>query len=569
MVAGDYKSLVDTVIEKARKEKDILIALRLLLTLDGKQEFDEAILPLSNRDVKVIENLQILPEDSEQTIKLHCYFRNNKIEFSDVELLEDENCKFVLSFMLSKDRWHEICKQDSEVMRKEYKRCYSLLKKLDEAGLQQRLLRIKYYLLHMAPVIYYVGASCYSNFDYLNNLSSKTKEINRNCLLEYWLESPLEKWEENDYIFVCFTDYILNSGIQTRLEEFNGKQISLGNLEEYLEFKYYQYKRLLGDTDVEFLGDFSELELDNKVQKLKEKWEKISKTTVIYRGINGLSLQKSEEFIQNEDLLSKFVFDSDLSSKLYDTFGVKSNSLEEFQTSIKEYFQRDLSHLEERFLDLLNFIFLRLSDITHSDIAFSRYFGNVGLLIKLDSEKDYQNIISLSPKNYYCLVTPSKNMLENVLVDLLSKIGMAINSRMLYNGWHYMPGNFINCEQVDFSERDFYFSAVLSDVTNKDKYHHVGHVKLDINNCIRVPLTMTINGRAYKALMDVRTFRRGDNEYSISDLENVIIYSKYVKVIGQAIFDIITDKKDFSFALQQVNRDNYTKNLAELKKKRY
>ena len=46
MVAGDYKSLVDTVIEKARKEKDILIALRLLLTLDGKQEFDEAILPL-------------------------------------------------------------------------------------------------------------------------------------------------------------------------------------------------------------------------------------------------------------------------------------------------------------------------------------------------------------------------------------------------------------------------------------------------------------------------------------------------------------------------------------------
>ncbi|AEZ61520.1 hypothetical protein Sinf_0148 [Streptococcus infantarius subsp. infantarius CJ18] len=80
---------------------------------------------------------------------------------------------------------------------------------------------------------------------------------------------------------------------------------------------------------------------------------------------------------------------------------------------------------------------------------------------------------------------------------------------------------------------------------------------------------MTINGRAYKALMDVRTFRRGDNEYSISDLENVIIYSKYVKVIGQAIFDIITDKKDFSFALQQVNRDNYTKNLAELKKKRY
>ncbi|PHV55284.1 hypothetical protein CS009_11400 [Streptococcus macedonicus] len=132
MVAGDYKSLVDTVIEKARKEKDILIALRLLLTLDGKQEFDEAILPLSNRDVKVIENLQILPEDSEQTIKLHCYFRNNKIEFSDVELLEDENCKFVLSFMLSKDRWHEICKQDSEVMRKEYERCYNLLKKLDE-----------------------------------------------------------------------------------------------------------------------------------------------------------------------------------------------------------------------------------------------------------------------------------------------------------------------------------------------------------------------------------------------------------------------------------------------------
>lgn len=569
MVAGDFKSILDESINKAREEKDVFSSLKILLTLDGRQEIDKSMLALSASDSKLIDLLTKTDKCYGETIKIYCYIRNNKLEFSSKELQDSKNCEYAFSFNFSREKWTELCKQEKLKSCIEYKECFTYLRNLSQNELRECLCKIEYHLVHMAPVIYYVGNSCYSNFDYLNNLSKKSKQISRESLINYWLNTPLEQWECNDYIFVCFTNYILSSGIQTRLEEFNGKQISLRNLEFYLEFKYYQYQKLL-KRNVITKDEFTCLSLEDKAKELKLAWKEISQKLIVYREINGLSLQKSEKIIFNNNLTSDFIEDKKLSKLLKEEFGIKSaDNLEEFEDSLREYFKGDVSYLEEKFYDLLNFILLRLSEETRSDIAFSRYFGEIGQLIQLDLEKRYQDIVSLNPKNYYCLVTPSKKMLDLLPISVLSQIGMAINSRMLYNGWHYMPGNFIHDKGVNLKNRDFYFSAVFPDLTNKDKYHHVGHVKLDINNCIRVPLAIRVNAKEYRALMDVRIFRRGDEEYSIIDLEKAMLYSKYIKVVGQIIFDLISENKDFSFSLQLVTREKYAKNLENLKNRRY
>lgn len=63
--------------------------------------------------------------------------------------------------------------------------------------------------------------------------------------------------------------------------------------------------------------------------------------------------------------------------------------------------------------------------------------------------------------------------------------------------------------------------------------HHVGHVKSEVNNTIRIPGELWINGREFKSLMDLRLMRQGDEEYTISDLEKALKAFKYVQIAEQ------------------------------------
>lgn len=109
-------------------------------------------------------------------------------------------------------------------------------------------------------------------------------------------------------------------------------------------------------------------------------------------------------------------------------------------------------------------------------------------------------------------------------------------------------------------------TAVLPDVAKLDKYHHVGHVKSEVNNTIRIPGELWINGREFKSLMDLRLMRQGDEEYTISDLKKALKAFKYVQIAEQKLIDYISDLNNYDFSLTQMTKKTYI-NLIQLMKK--
>lgn len=96
--------------------------------------------------------------------------------------------------------------------------------------------------------------------------------------------------------------------------------------------------------------------------------------------------------------------------------------------------------------------------------------------------------------------------------------------------------------------------------------HHVGHVKSEVNNTIRIPGELWINGREFKSLMDLRLMRQGDEEYTISDLEKALKAFKYVQIAEQKLIDYISDLNNYDFSLTQMTKKTYI-NLIQLMKK--
>lgn len=97
--------------------------------------------------------------------------------------------------------------------------------------------------------------------------------------------------------------------------------------------------------------------------------------------------------------------------------------------------------------------------------------------------------------------------------------------------------------------------------------YHVGHVKSEVNNTIRIPGELWINGREFKSLMDLRLMRQGDEEYTISDLEKALKAFKYVQIAEQKLIDYISDLNNYDFLLTQMTKKTYI-NLIQLMKKK-
>lgn len=557
----DYKWVVSESIKKAQRMTMAGDALRCVLTLNNRLEITSAMETLTDKEKNILRFLDHSFSCYSDEVTLYAYYRFNRLQISDTRIDESDLCRFVISFQVPRNIWTKYQEKDANEFSAEITRCMKLISS-STIDLRQKIARIGYYLNHMAPVIYYVGDHVYSNFDYLNNLTSNRINFKKNNLFEYWDSEDYRSWDKEDLIFICFLDYLLESGIQTRCEEFNAKQISLKILEKYFDIKHDEY---LSEGIV--ISDYNyESSLESKAQSLKKEFALACDGRTVYRYINGLSLQKEERYLDDESLRAELPEYSSINQMLKNSFNLDFYFEYEYENSLMKYYSANGKDCESAFLSLLKAILKCVSNDTKSDLAFSRFFCDIGLLIRLTKEQKYQEICDLNPRHYYCYVLPGDNMVRKMPSVITANVAMAATTRMLYNGWHYMPANFLSSQSVDNSKREYYFSAVLPDVAKLDKYHHVGHVKSEVNNTIRIPGELWINGREFKSLMDLRLMRQGDEEYTISDLKKALKAFKYVQIAEQKLIDYISDLNNYDFSLTQMTKKTYI-NLIQLMKK--
>ncbi|MDV7758722.1 hypothetical protein [Liquorilactobacillus mali] len=169
----DYKSLVISAIDSVKSEKDPAKSFLRLLTLDGMLQIEDAEKTLGYKEKAVFK---ILNEHKigKRDIILFMFQHNNKLEIRDSEDLVDKNDLFAFKFKFNKKQWSVIVQDSKQQINDDWNRALHLLK--EKADLSDVIDNIQFYLSHMAPIIYYVDESVYSNFDYLSNLFTKRRK---------------------------------------------------------------------------------------------------------------------------------------------------------------------------------------------------------------------------------------------------------------------------------------------------------------------------------------------------------------------------------------------------------
>ncbi|GAF38663.1 hypothetical protein JCM14202_485 [Agrilactobacillus composti DSM 18527 = JCM 14202] len=372
MIFEDFKYLVNQAISLANKESETSMAFKQLLTLGGKQKFDDGKMTLGYRENQILQTLE-LTDLKEDPINLDVYFHNNKIEVTTDDLRHVKNSTYAFSFDYPLKKWKHILAEENELLNIEYKQALLHIGDFNDLKKRHVVDMAEFFLAHMAPIIFYINENVYSNFDYLSNLYAKRRKDKDDFLFEKLRNTAIKDWKQEDLIFICFLNYLLSSGIQTRAEEFNGKQVSMSALVTYLERKNATYVDM-GISDIE---DFKSLTLDEKVRALRQKYAKIQERKIVYRRINGLSLQKSEEYLNDATLLEDLPQNLKLSNSLKLNFKIDSANLQSYKNSVNRYLTNDDGDLEEKFLKLLRFLLFDLSEKTSADMAFSRFFSSL------------------------------------------------------------------------------------------------------------------------------------------------------------------------------------------------
>lgn len=565
MSSESYKSLVSRVATRARLCDDVYESLSVTLTLGGKLEPESALSALSYPEVSVFKNLRAITafRDHTETVPLHAYHRHNRLFVTDSKLEENDLCIFIRSFNYPIEQWKQYKAHAERNRKNETATCREILQSSLTLA-HKRVDRIEYYLKHMAPVIYYAGQETYSNFDYLNNLTASKTSMDRNSLFDYWQHSAVDQWTDDDCVFVCFVDYLLSSGSQTRCEEFNAKQISLKNLNLFCDRKAHEYS----SRGVLSSGYRTNLPLGAKVESINDGFQKLIARNLVYRNINGLSLQKNECYFDENYSTGSLFSPPKIKEILWSEFKLETDDVSSYRQSLTSYYTRKISSVGYNcaFRNLMNKLLLTINDETHSDVALTRFFGNIGLLISLTREKQYQKIVDLNPRNFYSYAVPGSAMLKQIPDTLTTNILMAVTTRMLYNGWHYMPANFIHDKGVDLSARDYYFSASMPDIANMDQYHHLGHTQSNVNATIRIPGSLLIENREYKSITDLRLMRRQNKPYATQDLQQAINMFELIRLAQQTLIDIIAENADLALSLEQMSKSQYAQTIQDLRR---
>lgn len=553
----NYEALIENTLNKAKSSKLVSDAVDLVLTLDKKVDFNDSFDIFTNFEKELynlVKEKRVEFSDLDSLDHLNLFYDNTeKLTFS-FEMLKDGH--LIGTFSLAEqdyEKMREIKKKYDEEFCKEIESANAYLEKIGSKGRLQLVKEIRYFFEHMAPVTVFIKQTIFSNFYNFNNLHPKKEKRTGDFLFERLNTYDYLQWEQEEKLFIYCMKALIISGIQTRLEEVNRQQISIQSINDFFNKKFLYYQNFVTKSSIEW----ETLGLFEKASFLNVIFSDIKENYLIYREINGLSLQKKEIILKDSKVTEesnriKISFDEMINRMVQNP----SNS----EDNLRYLLRQDVMNNEcSKYQKIVDYILESVAKDTDTDVSFCRFYTNIGDLIDLVKNEKYLSIVDKNSQEYSCYIYPNKKLRKMMPRKMLANMASAISSRMIYNSWHYIPGNFVN-ENIDLSKREYYFPPIIPDITIHDKYHHIGHVKLSVNNCIRSPAHLYIHGKRMNALMDIRLLRMGDKIYSTKDLELATVYTKLLANVMQILIDIVHEQeKDFS--ITKYTKQWYEQNL--------
>jgi hypothetical protein len=522
--------------------------LRRGLTLDGRIAFDDAIAALSAAERVLCDRLldpdrapsssaaaislafrprgrlYLLPrEDFERHAAALTLLRHVDLDPSDLEAYHAQRQSTQQAL---EDARAEICAD------------------LDQHGFAPVCAELGAVAQHMAPLIYYVGDRCISNF-YDIGKSGFALEMTLADALDHVARLGAQAEIEPLTAVYCL-HLALASGSYTRLEELNSTQLSRPAMRDFLTGKHDFYQQ---SCDAPVQPGLDGESLREKAARLARMRDTIAAGRRFVRLITGPNLRKREAVLPlapatvcdlktprtcklPPDSQIRHYLNAEHFGQLLGTELIPQSQLGEFNSSLEYVLDRIVSEAVVH---------------THSDFGMTRSTRDYRRFAELLHGRQTAIACGWSQAEYFCHVVPSRSVRETLQAKSLVTTLNAISARMRYNTWHYAPSYFEAAAIPP--ERGWFTAPRMADIADDSDQHHTGHVHAVVRYSIRSPLPLRVGREVLPGFIDLRLMRQSGVPYQQADLVTAIAYTEALQFLYQCLMDhVLRHDVRFAFA---------------------
>lgn len=408
----------------------------------------------------------------------------------------------------------------------------AILATWEESGeLDRRLVELADLVERVETVFIFIGRDVFSKSDAGSNT------LTRDGLLADLRPRPVISWRPADRLFVVAAHCLFTSGRSVRFEEFNGKQLSATALREYLLNRCAAYCLAAGREAVDLHGT-AVTALAERVRDLMA--EADASGQMRYRRINGLTFVKNEYLLgfpppRDHDRLPLLVAQHGRRGGLR----LSGNARTDMRAMTMAAVQRDArSGTSDAVEDLIATVVL--SSVVETDADYGMSSGVRDLYSLRGAEPSgIDGVLALKKADFFCCCLPHTTRMSGLDPRDTVSIVWRAAQRMMYNRWHFVPGEF---PRKDIPEkRHYFFPPQVPDIAEHAEHHHGGHTASRVRFSIRAPGAQVwhppfrVFGNGFRGCYDIRLVRMEGPPFTLRELREAVRHCSLVDELWRTL----------------------------------
>ncbi|MDI1463555.1 hypothetical protein QEZ54_21465 [Catellatospora sp. KI3] len=403
-----------------------------------------------------------------------------------------------------------------------------------EGTLPERLEEVVDWVERVETVLVYIQRRVFSRSD------SGSSTLIRDGVLPALRGRPPADWSPEERLFVAAIQLLFRTGRAVRFEEFNGRQLSAVGLRRTLTTRCAAYLNALGEQADGRLSTATLAELAALAGDLVELVD--GGGQMRYRRVNGLTYAK-DEYLMPWDQGQRT--QAELPETLLSLAGGLDGPAAD--TDAATWVRQATAAA------------LRTAHAVGDDGELARILEGIVLGAVIDGRADYgmssgvrdlsrldgaageygQEVAELKKPDFFCCVLPSPDMAADLPAPAVTDILWQVAQRMMYNRWHFVPGNFDRAQVP--RQRHYFFPPLVPDIGEWGDLRHGGHTTARVRYTLRAPgaamwrQPFTVGGRQYRGAFDIRLVRMEGPPFTLADLRVACRYSALVDVFWREI----------------------------------
>jgi hypothetical protein len=553
----DWDQLLDRV-----RDRDALLqgpayaGLLRLLTNGGIVPFRSAIEGLTTRERAILQHvlgrdeLRLLPPTGDAEIAV-AHSPHGKLTLHERDRGDlPESSQVVAALRLP--RWliemvDEECAADDALEAHEREQLDALLRAWrDDGSLAARLEQVIDWVERVETVLVYVGRRVFSRSD------SGSSTLIRDGVLAALRGRSLDEWPWEERLFVTAAQLLFRTGRAVRFEEYNGRQLTAAGLRQRLLRRCCAYLRAAGRADPADLSRMAPAELAALAGDLAPAVD--ASQRIRYRRINGATYAKDEFLLEWGRDERGHGHLPRLLAELPAAGGDPGDAVRRLAAGA-------LRAGDHALLDrLLRALVLGAVLDTGADYGMSSGVRDIGRL-RDGGDGVVGAVLTLRKPDFFCCVLPSPDMERTLPASRTADILWQVAQRMMFNRWHFVPGNFERSEIP--AQRHYFFPPLVPDIGEWCDMRHGGHTSARVRYTIRAPgaamwtLPYLAFGQPYRGCFDIRVVRMDGPPFTLGELRVACQYSALVDAFWREIAAHVEDRDGTAPVFAAYDREWY------------